>query len=898
MIRFILECMAFQLLFLIVYDLFLKRETFFQWNRVYLIGTFVLSLLLPWIKIEAFRTSVSPEYFVYPEYLWGMDMSEGVVVAPENDASFDFSATEIICYGGMLMAAMLFTYKLYQINRLKAQGEIRYFKDFTRVVVRNSEMAFSFFRSIFLGDKVLEKDHESIIQHELVHIEQRHSWDLLFFELMRIVSWFNPLVYVYQNRVSELHEFIADAKVAKTHKSEHYQLLLSQVFQTQHISFINQFFKSSLVKKRIVMLQKSKSKKVWQLKYLLLAPLVVGMLIYTSMEAQEKVEANPGQNVEDLALIKKINENIKRQVQEKGSIGAVHYAFAQRKNVYSDNIILSKYDYFESRILSKLYYKKMAEDPKGTMPDWTYKMKDPTSALYDDYVRQKKAFQLLDKNLNASIAAYDTNVMLIDDSDRIPKDYFVFEVKNTNDLTGIELRALNGKLAEIFEDGSSSYDSLIITDGLYDFLVYQTERNENDLGPTQNIKTKVLGVAIPNQDEVDVPFAEVEQVPVFPGCEDADNERDCFQQQMQKHIGKNFRYPQEAQEKGIQGRVNIMFVIQKDGSIGNVRMRSPDKILEVEAARIISLLPKMAPGEHKGKKVRVPFSIPITFKLEGVHDFGQIHDTSSSNLASRYNVLVMERKRLLEKINERDPIIINLDQQLRALKSQIDSGENDDGTVDVPFAVIEKVPVYPGCEDAGDMRACFNQMLQRHIGKNFRYPELAQEMGIQGRVHVLFIIQEDGSIGNVRLRGPDKLLEDEAARIISLLPQMIPGEHRGEKVRVPFSIPITFKLEGPEENESSQSMELMSVSNTMSVMANVKKVGGKEYLRCMVTDGTKGLPGVNVSIQGKNEVLVTDFDGLIEIEAQKGDVLTFKYKGLPTTMLVVTDQQKYHITNK
>ena len=848
MIRFILECMAFQLLFLIVYDLFLKRETFFQWNRVYLLGTFVLSLLLPCIKIEALKTTVSSEYFVYPEYLWGLDMSEGVFVSPENSPSFNFSTSEIICYGGMLMAAMLFTYKLYQINRLKARGEIRYFKDFTRVVIRNSEMAFSFFRSIFLGDKVLEKDHESIIQHELVHIEQRHSWDLLFFELMRIVGWFNPLVYVYQNRVSELHEFIADARVAKTHKSEQYQLLLSQVFQTQHISFINQFFKSSLIKKRIVMLQKSKSKKVWQLKYLLLAPLVVGMLIYTSMEAQEKVEANPGQNVEDLALIKKINENIKRQVQEKGSIGAVHYAFAQRKNVYSDNIILSKYDYFESRILSKLYYKKMAEDSKGTMPDWTYKMKDPTSALYDDYVRQKKAFQLLDKNLNASIAAYDTNVMLIDDSDRIPKDYFVFEVKNTNDLTGIELRALNGKLAEIFEDGSSSYDSLIITDGLYDFLVYQTERNENDLGPTQNIKTKVLGVAIPNQDEVDVPFAEVEQVPVFPGCEDADNERDCFQQQIQKHIGKNFRYPQEAQEKGIQGRVNIMFVIQKDGSIGNVRMRSPDKILEAEAARIISLLPKMAPGEHKGKKVRVPFSIPITFKLQGQDEIG--------------------------------------------------TRKNDDGTVDVPFAIIEKVPVYPGCEDAGDMRACFNQMLQRHIGKNFRYPELAQEMGIQGRVHVLFIIQEDGSIGNVRLRGPDKLLEDEAARIISLLPQMIPGEHRGEKVRVPFSIPITFKLEGPEENESSQSMELMSVSNTMSVMANVKKVGGKEYLRCMVTDGTKELPGVNVSIQGKNEVLVTDFDGLIEIEAQKGDVLTFKYKGLPTTMLVVTDQQKYHITNK
>ena len=103
---------------------------------------------------------------------------------------------------------------------------------------------------------------------------------------MRIVCWFNPLVYVYQNRLAELHEFIADAHVAKDHKKEHYQLLLSQVFETQHISFINQFFKSSLIKKRIVMLQKKQSKKIWQLKYLLLVPIILGIMAYTSSERE------------------------------------------------------------------------------------------------------------------------------------------------------------------------------------------------------------------------------------------------------------------------------------------------------------------------------------------------------------------------------------------------------------------------------------------------------------------------------------------------------------------------------------------------------------------------------------------------------------------------------------
>ncbi|MGS2737858.1 energy transducer TonB [Sinomicrobium sp. M5D2P17] len=115
--------------------------------------------------------------------------------------------------------------------------------------------------------------------------------------------------------------------------------------------------------------------------------------------------------------------------------------------------------------------------------------------------------------------------------------------------------------------------------------------------------------------------------------------------------------------------------------------------------------------------------------------------------------------------------------------------------VDVPFAVIEDVPVFPGCEDAKDKRACFQEMMQKHIRKHFRYPEIAQEMGVQGRVAVMFTIDKDGSINNVRLRGPDKNLEKEAERIISKLPKMTPGKQRGRAVRVPFSIPITFRLQ-------------------------------------------------------------------------------------------------------
>ena len=117
--------------------------------------------------------------------------------------------------------------------------------------------------------------------------------------------------------------------------------------------------------------------------------------------------------------------------------------------------------------------------------------------------------------------------------------------------------------------------------------------------------------------------------------------------------------------------------------------------------------------------------------------------------------------------------------------------------VDVPFAIIEDVPLFPGCERVAksERRKCFQEKVQRHINKNFRYPEIAQEMGVQGRVYVQFVIDKDGSITSIRTRGPDKNLEKEAHRIISKLPTMTPGKQRGRAVRVPFSIPITFRLQ-------------------------------------------------------------------------------------------------------
>lgn len=115
--------------------------------------------------------------------------------------------------------------------------------------------------------------------------------------------------------------------------------------------------------------------------------------------------------------------------------------------------------------------------------------------------------------------------------------------------------------------------------------------------------------------------------------------------------------------------------------------------------------------------------------------------------------------------------------------------------IDIPFSAIESAPVFPGCEKGTkqQIKECFQKKMKEHVAKNFVYPELAKELGMQGKVFILFTIDTKGVVSKVQTRGPDKILEKEAERIISLLPKMIPGKQRGKPARVSYSIPINFR---------------------------------------------------------------------------------------------------------
>lgn len=147
---------------------------------------------------------------------------------------------------------------------------------------------------------------------------------------------------------------------------------------------------------------------------------------------------------------------------------------------------------------------------------------------------------------------------------------------------------------------------------------------------------------------------------------------------------------------------------------------------------------------------------------------------------------------------------VELDDELEIESSETDmmeevepiEMEQEQSSEVLNFAVVESVPVFPGCEDASDKKQCFNQQIMKYVGRNFEFPEMAKQMGIQGRVYVSFIVEKDGDFSNIEVvRGVDPMIDKEAIRVVKSMPKVTPAKQRGRPVRMSFTLPINAKLQ-------------------------------------------------------------------------------------------------------
>ncbi len=254
------------LLFYGFYVLLLSRETFFQLNRLYLISAAILSFFIPliqsdWVKNLFITQEVKYTIYNSPVMLYHFK--------PNSDTPFTIGRLLVIIYlAGIVILMARLAWQLIALNRIIDQPQ--------------ASGAYSFFKKIRLGDDL--SNHDVIAAHEHVHARQWHSADVLIIEGVMIINWFNPVVYLYRFTIKHIHEFIADrqAIISGTEKVDYALLLLSQTFNAPPHQLVNPFFNHSLLRQRIIMLQKNRSQRVALIKYFLSAPLFILMMVLSS----------------------------------------------------------------------------------------------------------------------------------------------------------------------------------------------------------------------------------------------------------------------------------------------------------------------------------------------------------------------------------------------------------------------------------------------------------------------------------------------------------------------------------------------------------------------------------------------------------------------------------------
>jgi hypothetical protein len=293
--------------FYLAYCLFLTKETYYQLTRAYLLFACVASFILPVLQIGALKpveTAVATTVaYTLPEYTAAQEYIPTKTTAPlvvEHHLTVDDYLVYIYFIGAAIVFLMLMI-KLFVLFKLITKAK-RIAQDKHKLVyLPQTNVAFSFFNYLFIGAEA--QGANTIIRHELVHIRQKHSVDIVFVELLKVVNWFNPFIYLLQNSLKTVHEYIADEQTAayETDTLTYSSFLVNNAYGAGGSSITHSFFNYNLLKKRIVMLNQKRSGNLARLKYLVAAPVCAGLLCVSTLAFSKTygwVDIDPAKPVE------------------------------------------------------------------------------------------------------------------------------------------------------------------------------------------------------------------------------------------------------------------------------------------------------------------------------------------------------------------------------------------------------------------------------------------------------------------------------------------------------------------------------------------------------------------------------------------------------------------------
>jgi TonB family protein len=605
---YLLKSVAWLTGFTLVFMLFLRNERFFVINRIFLVAGILTSFLFPLISVH--YTVVLPVVRTI--------QTENVVAGAIHSSS-----GSIIPYLKLMLLVLYLSGVLFVLNILLRHGrsvlrairrsEIIKIHPVKLIRTTDYTSAFSFFSYVFVNPSITDVETKEIMNHELVHIRQKHWFDLLLGEMLCMLQWFNPLAWIYIRFVRQNHEYLAD-EVALQRTSDpaiYRAVLLNQIVGFPVVSLANSF-NYSLNKKRFNMMKNIINSPYRKMKILLILP-VFAIMFYAFAKPDYKYkysDDNSGSNISGTSFQQKSIRG--KVVQNDGTplpgatilvkgttLGTSADAIGSFKidNVSDDGLLLVSFVGFKPKVIKPVFTSEMVinmvKDTIKFMNSNIGTPPPPPAPLPEVIIREVNAKDVPPPPppppSYVKVRSKDGKTPLVV-VDGVIKD---IEVDKIDPETVASMNVLKDKSAVELYGEKAGNGVIIIT-------------SKKTTSPVNDTKQEVIVTGYAD-NKTDKSFVVVEEMPMFPGGENA----------MVTWITSNLKYPGKAVKDKIEGTVPVNFLVTSAGKIKNVKVLKPvNPLLDAEAVRVINSMPDWIPGSQAGKQVAVQMQVSVEFKLK------------------------------------------------------------------------------------------------------------------------------------------------------------------------------------------------------------------------------------------------------------------------------------------
>ena len=636
----------------LVYRLLFRNSNRLYFNRYFLLTSMLLALAMPLLgllsgmevpqmvtlKQNMFNGMMLSEIIVTPD---GQPMLPEVIVTTNTTPS-RFSVWQVI--GGIYLLGvgvmtLLFLFKLGRLVALIIRSPKRKMDGFTAVFTGKEQGSFSFFRYAFFPSENVDPD---IMRHEMSHIAHHHSWDILFAEVMMILQWFNPFIYLYKKELQSLHEYQADRDVVATGvDKKNYMMLILQQCTAVDFSGMSNNFSLILTKKRIKMITRNeKAKGLWW-RLLATLPVLAVLLIANTKVAAQDASNKLSNSANDKPITVEMGK-FEIYDDDGNPFQLSDTVIYNEDGSYVKCESIDDVDPKTGEPCKKFMITTHNADgtPNGNMNLHWELDGDMTQYTAEPFSITEESLETLLGGLSTLVDApvKDSVYNIVEEMPEFPggveamMKYVADNVKYPQEARDKDISGRAFVSFVIEKDGSVSNVEVKrgIGGGCDEEAVrvisampkwkpgkqkgkpvrvnYMMPLNFklDDGQPAKSVKKEKANNPDMTPDKYGV-YQIVEEMPQYPGGENA----------LMDYVSKNVVYPKEAQEKGISGRVFVSFIVEKDGSVNEVKvMRGIGGGCDEESVRVIKAMPKWKPGKMKGKPVRVSYMMPITFRLQ------------------------------------------------------------------------------------------------------------------------------------------------------------------------------------------------------------------------------------------------------------------------------------------